>query len=349
VTAFAARQAPKSVEELEDRLSEPREETIAALRDCPGDVLVLGAGGKMGPTLARMVERAARVADGSIRRKVFAVSRFSHEPAKIALGFAGVKTIRANLLDLDQVAALPDAPNVVFMAGQKFGTKDSPAKTWMLNGAVPAVCAQRYKSSRIVAFSTGNVYPMMPVSSGGATEATARKPVGDYAASCVAREDVFTLAAKAWNTRVAIMRLNYAIDLRYGVLTDIALRVHRGEPVDVTMGHVNVIWQGDANRAAIEMLPFAAHPAFVLNVSGDETLSVRALAEQLGKRLGKTPTFTGTEAADALLTNTTRSRELLGAPATSTDVLLDWVSDWVLGQRPLLGRPTHFETRTGAF
>jgi len=341
--------APESVDELEDRLSEPSDATVAALRDCPGDVVVLGAGGKMGPTLARMVERAARIADGNIRRKVFAVSRFSSDPAKLALGYAGVKTIRTNLLDLDAVEKLPDAPNVIFMAGQKFGTKDSPARTWMLNGAVPALCAQRFKSSRIVAFSTGNVYPLVAASSGGATETTEPKPVGEYAASCVAREHVFALAAKAWNTRVAIMRLNYAIDLRYGVLTDLALKVLRGEPIDVTMGHVNVIWQGDANRAAIEMLPVASSPPLVLNVSGGETLSVRALASELGSRLGKTPTCTGEEAPDALLTNTTLFRSLLAAPQTTTDTLLDWVADWVRGQRPLLGKPTHFETRTGAF
>jgi hypothetical protein len=345
----AARPVPRTVEELEDRLSEPTDATVAALRDCPGDVIVLGAGGKMGPTLARMVERAARIADGSIRRNVYAVSRFSSDPAKLALGYAGVKTIRCNLLDLDAVEKLPDAPNVIFMAGQKFGTKDSPARTWMLNGAVPAICAQRYKSSRIVAFSTGNVYPLVPNESGGATEGTALEPIGDYAASCEIRERIFSIAAKSWGTRVAIMRLNYAIDLRYGVLTDIALKVQRGDPVDVTMGHVNVVWQGDANSAAIELLPVAANPPLVINVSGSETLSVRSLAEQLGRRLGKTPQFTGAEAPDALLTNTSTWRSLLQPNLTNTGTLLDWVADWVRTGQPLLEKPTHFETRTGAF
>ena len=341
--------APASVEELEDRLSEPGEAAIAALRDCPGDVIVLGAGGKMGPTLARMVERAARIADGSMRRSVFAVSRFSSDPAKLALGYAGVRTIRCNLLDLDAVEKLPDAPNVIFMAGQKFGTKDSPARTWMLNGAVPALCARRFRSSRIVAFSTGNVYPLVPAASGGATETTPTEPVGDYAASCVVRERIFGIAAKAWHTRVAIMRLNYAVDLRYGVLTDIAVRVFRGEPVDVTMGWVNVIWQGDANRAAIEMLPFAASPPLLLNVSGGETLSVREIAAQLGRRLGRTPEFTGTEAPDALLSDTGRFRSLLHPPRVPIETLLDWVADWVRRGQPLLNKPTHFETRSGAF
>ncbi len=341
--------APESVAELEDRLSEPSNATVAALRDCPGDVLVLGAGGKMGPTLARMVSRSARLADGSLKRKVFAASRFSSDPAALALQHAGVSVLRCNLLDLDAVEKLPDAPNVIFMAGQKFGTKDSPARTWMLNGAVPALCAQRFRSSRIVAFSTGNVYPLVPVDSEGATERTEPEPVGDYAASCVAREHVFALAARTWGTRVAIMRLNYAVDLRYGVLTDIALRVHRGEPVDLAMGHVNAIWQGDANRAAIEMLPLAASPPFVLNVSGRDTLSVRVLAQLLGERLKRTPTFSGTEAPDALLTNTRQFESVLSPRLMPLNDLLDWVATWIREQRPLLGKPTHFEMRTGAF
>jgi hypothetical protein len=341
--------APESVDELEDRLSEPTDATVAALRDCPGDVIVLGAGGKMGPTLARMVARAARLADGSLPRRVFAASRFSSEPAALALQHAGVTVIRANLLDLNAVERLPDAPNVIFMAGQKFGTTDSPARTWMLNGAVPALCAHRYRSSRIVAFSTGNVYPLVPVESGGASEAAPVDPVGDYAASCVIREQIFTMTARAWDTRVAIMRLNYAIDLRYGVLTDIALKVQAGQPVDVTMGHVNVIWQGDANSAAIEMLPLAASPPQVLNVSGSETLSVREIAAQLGVRLGRQPAFVGTEAPDALLTNTSRFHDLLDPRLTPLNALLDWVADWVRAGRPLLRKPTHFESRTGAF
>ena len=343
------RRAPRTVEELEDRLSEPRDATVAALRDSPGDVLVLGAGGKMGPTLTRMVARAARVADGSMKRRVFAASRFSSDPAALSLQHAGVSVIHCNLLDLDAVAQLPDAPNVIFMAGQKFGTTDSPARTWMLNGAVPALCAHRFRSSRIVAFSTGNVYPLVPIASGGAGETMTPMPVGDYAASCVVRERVFAMSSKAWDTRVAVMRLNYAMDLRYGVLTDIALKVQRGNPVDVTMGYVNVVWQGDASRAAIEMLPLAANPPLVLNVSGGETLSVRTLAEQLGRRLGKTPRITGTEAEDALLTNTSQFQWLLNPSLTSTDTLLDWVAEWVAEGRTILGKATHFETRTGAF
>jgi hypothetical protein len=341
--------APRSVAELEDRLSEPSDATVDALRKAPGDIVVLGAGGKMGPTLTRMAVRAAERADGKKRRRVTAVSRFTSSDAAASLERAGAEIARADLLDLEAVQRLPDAPNVIFMAGQKFGTAEAPGRTWMMNVTAPALCAQRYSSSRIVAFSTGNVYPFVPVTSGGANEATPPEPVGDYAASCVAREAVFTLNSQAWKTRVAIMRLNYAIDLRYGVLTDIAQRVHRREPVGVTMGHVNVIWQGDANRAALELLTLASSPPLLVNVSGGETLSVRALAQEFGKRLGVAPTFTGSEAADALLTNTTQFRAALGEPKISVATMLDWVAEWVREDRPLLGKPTHFETRTGAF
>jgi nucleoside-diphosphate-sugar epimerase len=285
---------PRDEAELEDRLAEPRDRTVAALAECPGDLIVLGAGGKMGPTLARLALAAARRADGARRRRVIAVSRFSSQRAEAALRAAGVETIRADLLDPQAVAALPDAPNVVFMAGQKFGTADAPARTWMMNIVVPAYCARRYSRSRIVAFSTGNVYPLTPVARGGSRETDPPAPAGEYAWSCLGRERVFADAA-AHGAHVAFMRLNYAIDLRYGVLTDIALRVWRGVPVPLAMGHVNVIWQGDANRAALELLPHAATPPFVLNVTGPGTLSVRALAQALGRRLERTPRFDGLE------------------------------------------------------
>jgi nucleoside-diphosphate-sugar epimerase len=227
---------------------------------------------------------------------------------------------------------------VIFMAGQKFGTSDAPSRTWLMNVVVPAYCAERYATSRIVAFSTGNVYPLVPVASGGASETTEPRPMGEYAQSCLGRERVFEYYSTTRGTRVAIVRLNYAIDLRYGVLTDLALQLSRGQPIALAMGHVNVIWQGDANRAALELLPDAATPPIVVNVSGGETLSVRALATELGKRLRVTPRFSGTEAADALLSDTSRFR-----------TILDWVAEWVREGRPLLGKPTHFETRDGSF
>lgn len=339
---------PRDEAELEARLAEPRDQTVAALASCPGDLVVLGAGGKMGPTLARMALAAARLADGSGPRRVFAVSRFSSAGAERRLRDAGVETVRCDLLDSAAVAALPDAANVIFMAGQKFGTSDAPSRTWMMNVVVPAICARRYAASRIVAFSTGNVYPLTPAAGEGARETDAPAPVGEYAWSCVGRERVFESAAAA-GTRVALMRLNYANDLRYGVLTDLALRIQRGDPVSLAMSRVNVIWQGDANRAALELLPHTGSPPFVLNVTGTAAHSVRALAEALGRRLGRQPRFADAESADALLSNTDRMVRTLAPPAVELDTLLDWVAEWVREGRPLLGKPTHFDVRDGAF
>ena len=339
---------PRDEEELDATLARPRAETIAALSRCPGDLILLGAGGKMGPTLARMALAAARAADGAAPRRVVAVSRFSSERGRRALRAAGVETIPCDLLDRAAVARLPDAPNVVFMAGQKFGTADAPARTWMMNVVVPAVCADRYAGSRVVVFSTGNVYPLTPPARGGSAESDPPGPVGEYAASCLGRERVFEDAASR-GTPVSVMRLNYAIDLRYGVLTDIAVRILSDQPVPLGMGYVNVIWQGDANSAALELLPHAASPPCVVNVTGGDALSVRWLAGELGTRLGRTPRFAGTEAPDALLSNTARMRSLLAPPGMPVATMLDWVAEWAGAGRPLLEKPTHFDVRDGSF
>lgn len=341
--------APSSEDTLDELLSRPRAQTVDALTRCPGDIVVLGAGGKMGPTLARMAARAAEAADGAKRRRVIAVSRFTSGVARDSLATHGVETISADLLDAGAVARLPDAANVIYMAGQKFGTTEAPSRTWMVNVVVPSRCAERYADARIVAFSTGNVYPLVPVASGGAREDTDPRPVGEYAWSCLGRERVFEHYASTQSTRVAIVRLNYAIDMRYGVLTDLAVQIERSMPIPLAMGHVNVIWQGDANRIALESLPHAATPPFVLNVTGAEVLSVRSLATQLGQRLGIPPQFTGTEAPDALLGDTARMRRHFGAPEVRLDQMLDWVADWIREGRPLLGKPTHFEARDGSF
>jgi nucleoside-diphosphate-sugar epimerase len=330
--------------ELDDLLSTPRDETGAALAKCPGDVVILGAGGKMGPTLARMVRRAA-----TDRRRVIAVSRWSSRAAERALNDAGVETISCDLLDRSAVAELPDAANVIFMAGQKFGTTGAPALTWGMNTLVPANCAERYRDSRIVAFSTGNVYALKPIGEGGSRETDPLSPVGEYAASCLGRERVFELYAERHGTRVAIVRLNYAIDLRYGVLVDLALRVWRDEEVPIAMGYVNVIWQGDANRIAIECLPHAASPPFVVNVTGREMLSVRQLAERFGERFEKVVRFTGSERGDALLSSTERMRDTFAAPSVTIDEMIERVADWVSHDGPLLGKPTKFEARDGKF
>jgi nucleoside-diphosphate-sugar epimerase len=337
----------RSVESLDEALSRPRDATIAALASCPGDLVILGAGGKMGPTLARMAARAMVTGSGP-KRRVIAVSRFTSPNCEHFMNSAGVETIRCDLTDRNAVHQLPDAPNVVFMAGQKFGTSESPERTWLMNVVVPAICVERYPAARMVAFSTGNVYPFVPVASGGARESSPTGPVGEYAASCVGRERIFEGAA-LHRARVAIMRLNYAIDLRYGVLADLASRVLSGAPISLAMGHVNLIWQGDANRAALELLPHAAAPALVVNVTGTETLSVRWLATELGSRLGRAPLFEGTEADDALLSDTSRMQSLIPRPEVPIGTMLDWTAAWAQRGGEALGKPTHFGVRDGAF
>lgn len=347
LTPPAAESAPRDEAELEERLSRPTTGVLQALEGVPGDVVVLGAGGKMGPSLARMVRRAAdELGDG---RSVVAVSRFSSAAAATTLEAAGVETIRAELTDRAAIDALPDAANVMFMAGQKFGTQDDPSLTWIANTVVPGMVADRYRAARVVAFSTGNVYALSPVERGGSGEEDALAPAGEYAWTCLGRERVLTHASRAHGTRLAIIRLNYAVDLRYGVLVDIAERIMAGDPVDLRMGYVNVIWQGDANAQAIQCLPHAAVPPFVVNVTGNQTVSVRELALELGRLLGREPRFKGTEARDALLSRTAKSQALFGPTAVSTGTLLGWVAEWTLRGGATLGKATHFEEREGRY
>ena len=344
----AASRVTSSVAALDDALSEPRAATAAALAECAGDIIILGAGGKMGPTLARMARRAATAADGAPARRVVAVSRFASSDSELIVNQQGVETIRCDLLDRTAVARLPDAPNVVFMAGQKFGTTDAPERTWLMNVVAPAICAERYATSRIVAFSTGNVYPLTPATATGAKESDATGPIGEYAASCLGRERIFEGAATR-GARVAIVRLNYAIDLRYGVLADLASRVAGGAPIPLAMGYVNVIWQGDANRAALELLPHAASPARVVNVTGTAALSVRWIATELGTRLGRPPTFAGSEAPDALLSDAALMASLVGEPEVTISQMLDWTAEWTRAGGARLGKPTNFDVRDGKF
>jgi nucleoside-diphosphate-sugar epimerase len=277
------------------------------------------------------------------------VSRWSSSSAERALNDTGVETIHCDLLDREAVSRLPDAPNVVFMAGQKFGTTGAPAMTWGMNTIVPAICAERYHGARIVAFSTGNVYALTPISLGGAREQDQLGPVGEYAASCLGRERVFELYAERNQTSTAIVRLNYAIDLRYGVLVDIATRVKRGDSVSVEMGYVNVIWQGDANRIALECLARTAIPPLIVNVTGSEQLSVRTIAEWFGRRFGVAVSVSGSERPDALLSNTSRMRSMFAPPEVTLDRMLEMVADWVEKDGPLLGKATKFEARDGQF
>jgi nucleoside-diphosphate-sugar epimerase len=332
---------------LDDRFTAPRAETVTALRDCPGDVIILGAGGKMGPSLTAMLAYAARSIED--RRRIIGVSRWSDRNARMDLEALGVMVVSCDMLDRAAVAKLPDAPNVIFMAGQKFGTRDRPSRTWAMNTLVPAFAAERYAGSRIVAFSTGNVYPLTSTDAGGSVESDAPGPIGEYAQSCVGRERIFEHFSDRDGTRVTICRLNYAIDVRYGVLLDLAQKVSSGTPIPLAMGYVNVIWQGDANRIAIESLPLAAAPPFIVNVTGPKTLSVRDLATRLGTRLGRTPVFDGTEGRDALLSDTSLMQKTFAAPAVSVDEMIEIVASAVEHNVPTLGKPTHFEARDGRF
>jgi len=336
--------APHGEDELEERLSRPTPALSAALASIAGDIMVLGAGGKMGPSLARMARRADPA------RRVIAVSRWTNRAAAQALEAHGVETIGADLLSPRELGALPDVPNVVFMAGQKFGTSGNPAATWAMNAAVPAFVAERFAGVRTVVFSSGNIYPLTPPARGGSRESDPAAPVGEYAFSCLARERIFGAAAARHHTPIAIVRLNYAHDLRYGVLTDLALRVARGEPIDLAMGYVNVIWQGDANVFALASLAKASAPEpFVVNVAGPQTHRVADLARALGERLGVAPVLAGAEGTDALLSDASRMRELIDHPLLPVDTLLDWVAAWVRTGGPLLGKPTGFERRDGRF
>jgi len=339
---------PQSVQELDEQLSEPRPETISALASCSGDLMILGAGGKMGPTLARMAKRALDAgSDGG--RRVLAVSRWTSTDAEREVRAAGIDTIRCDLLSSEAVHALPRVPNVIFMAGQKFGTTASPAVTWGMNTLVPALCAEHLRESRIVAFSTGNVYPLTPAEAGGSRESDTPAPVGEYAASCLGRERMFELASQRHGTRVAIIRLNYATELRYGVLVDIAARVMRGESVSLAMGYVNVIWQRDANRIALESLDRTASPPYLLNLTGAERLSVREIATWFGQRFDKPVAFTERETPDALLSNTARMRADFAPPEMPAATMLELTAQWLERGGPLLGKPTRFEARDGRF
>lgn len=337
-----------TLDELDELLSRPTQGVRDALRALEGDVMVLGAGGKMGPTLARMARRGLDEL-GQKQRKVFAVSRFSAAGAAESLRKQGVETIACDLTDRVAMATLPEVANVIFMAGQKFGTSDAPELTWLMNTLVPANVAERFAKSRIVVFSTGCVYPLVPANGPGSREGDELGPPGEYANSCVGRERVFTHFAKQHGTRALMFRLCYAIDLRYGVLCDVAQKVAQGQPVDVTMGAANVIWQGDANARAIQCLTHTASPPMALNVTGIDRVSIRWLAGRFGELLGREPVITGTEGSTAWLWDASRSYELFGPPTVSLDEMIAATAEWVRRGGKTLGKPTHFETTDGRF
>jgi nucleoside-diphosphate-sugar epimerase len=336
-----------SVQDLEDHLSRPTAEDVSAMRALDGDLLILGAGGKMGPSLCALARRAADTA-GS-RKRIIAVSRFSDEKLRSQFSAQNIETISCDLLEPGALAKLPDITNVVFMAARKFGTSGSEYLTWAMNTFLPGLVAERYCNSRIVAFSTGNVYPLMPVHGGGAVESTPVEPQGEYAQSALGRERMFEYGSQCWGTRVTILRLNYAVELRYGVLADIGLAVFQRRPIDLRMGYVNVIWQRDANSACLRSFGHCQSPPLILNLTGAETLSVRRIAEQFGEKFGVEPIFEFEESATALLSNSGKAHRLFGCPSVTAAEIIDWLADWIRNRGPMLNKPTHFQARDGKF
>lgn len=338
---------PTTVDALEEALSRPTVDVIAALDRVPGDILVLGVGGKMGPTLARMARRAADEAGSS--RRVIGVSRLSAPGLEQRLNDWGVETIRCDLLDRAAIDELPDAANVVFMAGMKFGATENPALTWAMNCHLPALVAERFRRSRIAAFSSGNVYGMTPAGGGGSVESDPPEPIGEYAATVLGRERMFEHFSRQYETPMVLLRLNYAVELRYGVLVDLAKKILADEPIDVAMDSANVIWQAEANALALQSLEVVDCPPRILNIAGQEIFQIREVGQRLAELLGKTARFTGGETGQSFLSNAAASCQLLHKPSVTLDQMLRWTADWVLRGGDDLGKPTHFESRDGKY
>lgn len=334
-------------EKLDRLLTEPSQALIEDVKKIKGDIMVLGAGGKMGPTLCILAKNAIERA--GISKRVIAVSRFTDPIATELLHKHRVETISCDLLDTEKLRALPEVENIIFMAGRKFGTDGAEWQTWAMNATLPAFVAEKFRKSNFVVFSSGNLYPIVPLSSGGCTERDRPGPVGEYAMSCLARERAFEYAANHYGANVFIYRLNFAVDLRYGVLYDMADKIMRGEPISITTPCLNCIWQGSANEIAIRGLLHAASPAKIMNVTGPETISVQKAARMLGEILGKEPLFEGEPGQDAYLNDSAEAMELFGYPAVSAKTLIRWQAEWLLDGGRALGKPTHFEERKGSY
>ena len=338
----------KNVGELEERLSRPTDADAAAMSTLDGDLLILGVGGKMGPSLARLARRAADLA--GTRHRIVAVARFSNANLPDELAALGIETIACDLLEPGALSRLPEIPNVIFMAARKFETAGQERLTWATNTFLPGLVAERYRNSRIVAFSTGNVYPLRSVSEGGAVESTPVGPIGEYAHSALGRERMFENGSTRWGTRVALLRLNYAVELRYGVLVDIGRAVFERRAISLSMPYVNVIWQRDANSWCLRSFPYCQSPAFLLNITGPETLSVRELASEFGRHFGMEPIFLPEpQGSTALLNNAAKARTLFGDPTVTPREMIEWIADWIRHGGVMLNKPTHFQTRDGKF
>jgi len=328
---------------LEDILSEPTEQTKAVVAHLTGDIMVLGAGGKMGPTLAMMLRKAC------LGKNVYAVSRFSDQAVRSRMEQAEVKTIEADLLDESVYRKLPDVENVFYLAGMKFGAAGNQPLTWAMNSFLPTLTARHYKGSRIVVFSTGNVYPLFDITGRGASEKTPPKPIGEYAQSCLGRERMFEYFSQLYNTPVTLARLNYANEPRYGIIVDLALKILNDEPIDVTTGAVNLIWQADANDYIIRAITLAKSFPAILNVAGPDIIPIRRLAELIAHTLDRKPKFVSHEAPTALLSDASYCMSTFGRPQTSLEQMVSMIAEWVASGKPTLKKPTKYNVRNGQF
>lgn len=336
----------QSIGDADEILSRPSKEDIAAAARIEGDVLILGASGKMGPTLARLVRRASN--EAGVERTVYAASRFSNDAPRQALTAAGIQTVVCDAASRESLAQIPDCPNVLYLVGRKFGSSTEPHLTWATNVYAPSIAVQRFQSSRVVVLSTANVYPFTPTGGRGAKEADELEPVGEYAQTAVGRERMIEYFSSQLGTKTAILRLSYAIDLRYGVLRDIAEQLVAGTPIDLTTGYANVIWQGDANSAIFRALETTSNPPAIFNLSGP-AISIRDTAEQLAEILGVQPRFKNAEAPTALLVDIERCTQTFGVPETSLKSMIEQTADWVRSGGDSLHLPTHYEQRRGTF
>lgn len=341
---------PEKIEnegQLEELISYPGEELIKMISGLSGDIMILGINGKIGPSLARMAARACEMA--GVKKRITGVDREQNAVQQEIFKKMGIETIHGDLLNPGFINSLPQAENVFFLAGMKFGSVDNLPLTWAINSYLPAMVAERFKSSKIAAFSTGCVYPLVPVSSGGSTEKDPPEAIGEYAQSCLGRERMFEFGSTRYNTKVTLIRLNYSVEMRYGVLVDVASKVKNSIPIDLSMGYFNAIWQGDVNDAVLRSISLASSPARIINLTGTETLSVHDVAIEFGKQMGIKPVFVGKESETALLSNADEAHKLFGKPKVPATVMIKWISGWLNDDRRLLGKPTHFEVRNGKY